>query len=561
MVHFRRIIAGRIKQIVMQTMRTEKTRINAITALYWLMLVCLSFAFAACQPDKTQAGTSLVYGLTLRPSGFDPHIHQSSELGIVFRQVYDTLVYRDPDTMEIVPGLAQSWEISDDRLTYTFILRQDVSFHDGTTFNARAVAANLDRILDQSDPQTISQRAQFMLGPLQRYDVVDDFTIRLQLSEPYTPLLDSLAQVYLGMASPQALLEYPRDTYQFHQVGTGPFKLAEFVPGSRIVLEPNPAYNWGPEFYQIDERSLPDQIIFRFFDDPPTRRPALESGDIDIIGELLPLDARTLIGNGVFRLQPVSVPGQPIQLFMNTGEYPTDNTTFRQALIYGTNRQAIVDSIFQGFASVAWGPITQPTLYFDRSLIGLYDYDPTMARSMLESIGFSDADGNGYMDDGDGDLEVVIVHASWSQLPDTVQLIRDQWRAIGVRAVIEPVAGFPALIARAREGNYNLISFDTSGLDPSLLNQFYLSTGANNFSQFQSADLDNLLIQASQELAPSIRRSLYAQIQTAIMNQALVLPIRERVNLNATNVRVNDLQFDAYGWFPLLYNISVTDDS
>ena len=546
-------------QIVMQTVPTEKPRFMSLLR-YWLILGCMLIGLVGCRADVSAKKSTLVYGLTLRPSGFDPHIHQSSELGIVFRQVYDTLVYRDPDTREIVPGLAQSWEISEDRLTYTFTLRQDVLFHDGTPFNAHAVATNLDRILDQTDPQTISQRAQFMLGPLVRYDVVDDFTIRLQLSEPYTPLLDSLAQVYLGMASPQAMLEYPRDTYQFHQVGTGPFKLAEFIPGSQIVLEPNMEYNWGPAFYQLDERNLPDQLIFHFFDDPPTRRPALESDQVDIIGELLPLDARTLIGNGVYRLLPVSIPGQPIQLFMNTNRYPTDNSTFRQALIYGTNRKAIVDTIFQGFASVAWGPITESTLYFDPSLVGLYDYDPDVARSLLGSIGFQDTDGNGYLDDDDGDLEVVIVHASWSQLPDTVQLIRDQWRAIGVKAIIEPVAGFPALISRAREGEYNLISFDTSGLDPTFLNQFYLSNGANNFSQFQNAELDDLLIQASQELAPSVRRALYAQIQAAIMNQALTLPIRERVNLNAMNVRIDDLQFDAYGWFPVLYNISVTNE-
>ncbi|RMG69813.1 MAG: ABC transporter substrate-binding protein, partial [Chloroflexi bacterium] len=126
-------------------------------------VVILLLILAGCAtPKETRGENPIVYGLTLEPSGFDPHIHRSAELGIVLRQVYDTLVYRHPETREIVPGLATSWEISDDRLSYTFQLRQDVTFHDGTPFNAQAVAANLDRIVS---PDTRSQKAAFMLGP------------------------------------------------------------------------------------------------------------------------------------------------------------------------------------------------------------------------------------------------------------------------------------------------------------------------------------------------------------------------------------------------------------
>src|SRR5262245_49366310 len=88
----------------------------------------------------------IVYGLTLPPSGFDPHVNSSSELGIPLRSVYDTLLYRDPQSKAFVPGLAEKWDVSDDGLTYTFHLKAGVKFHDGTPFDANAVAANLDRI-------------------------------------------------------------------------------------------------------------------------------------------------------------------------------------------------------------------------------------------------------------------------------------------------------------------------------------------------------------------------------------------------------------------------------
>ena len=114
--------------------------------------------------------------MTLQPSTFDPQIGASSELGIPLRSVYDTLVYRDPQSLEFVPGLATSWTISPDGLIYTFALRQGVNFHDGTPFNAQAVAANLDRI---TNPMTASQKALFLLGPYTGYEIVDDYTIRL----------------------------------------------------------------------------------------------------------------------------------------------------------------------------------------------------------------------------------------------------------------------------------------------------------------------------------------------------------------------------------------------
>jgi peptide/nickel transport system substrate-binding protein len=176
-----------------------------------------------------QAGIKeLRYGLTLVPTGIDPHIHASSELGIPLASVYDTLVFRDADG-GFVPGLAERWEIAADGLQYTFFLRRGVRFHDGTSFDARAVQVNLERILD---PKTKSQKARFMIDKIKAVTVVDDFTVRLDLSEPFAPMLDSLSQVYVGMASPAALEKWGAE-YQFHQSGTGPFRWSgiRIMPG------------------------------------------------------------------------------------------------------------------------------------------------------------------------------------------------------------------------------------------------------------------------------------------------------------------------------------------
>ena len=180
-----------------------------------LLLSAVLFTGACSASPET--GIILKYGLTLAPSGLDPHLNASAELGIPLSSVYDTLVFRDPDTGDFVPGLAESWKISPDGLTYTFQLRRDVYFHDGTVFDASAVKKNIEYVMN---PDNHSQKAASMLGPLTEVTVLNPQLVAFQLSAPYAPLLDSLSQVYLGMASPTALEQWGPAEYQFHQVGT-----------------------------------------------------------------------------------------------------------------------------------------------------------------------------------------------------------------------------------------------------------------------------------------------------------------------------------------------------
>ena len=519
-----------------------------------LLVLSLAACLPALEPRQISDDGRIVYGLTLQPSGFDPHIHRSSELGIPLRQVYDTLVYRDPVTKDFVSGLAENWSISDDGLVYTFNLRQDVIFHDGTPFNAQAVAANLDRIVD---PATASQRAVFMLGPYyEGYEVVDPFTINLILSQPYSPLLDALAQVYLGIASPAALSTYSNNRYQFHQVGTGPFEFVEFIPGERIVIRRNPVYAWGPSFYDIPGENAVNEIEFRFFTDPPTRILALESGAAQIMGELLPTDARALTGNSTIQLVPVSIPGQPLQFIMNTDRFPTDSRAVRQALLFGTNRNAIIDAVYQRFSPVAWGPLAASTLFYNPEMNNLYAFNPGQAEALLDTSGFRDNNNDGYRDIGGVEVAVDVVVPPWGLTPQVAELMQDQFRTIGIRANLLPVPTLSAMLDIIESGEYNLVAFNTAGLDSAFLNEFYASDGSNNWSNYTSDELDNLLQEAIRRTDAEARLRLYAEVQRDIMSEALILPIRDYVNLNAVTSGLT-LEFDAYGWFPILNNLQI----
>lgn len=522
-----------------------------------VIVIVLIMTLGGCQAAPAQeAEETLTYGLTLVPSGIDPHIHSSSELGIPLRSVYDTLVYRDAETLEFVPGLAESWEVSEDGLVYTFHLRSDVTFHDGTPFNADAVRISFERVLSED---ANSLKAAQLLGPVERVEVVDDTTVRLTLASPFAPLMDGISQPYLGIASPAALAEYDTATYQFHQVGTGPYRFVEYVVNDRLVLERNPDYAWGPS--TVINLTVPDvdRIVFRFFTDPPSRALALQSGEADIMGELLPTDARALTADGVIELEEVAIPGQPLQFFLNTNRAPTSSLAVRQALILATDRSAIVQNVFQGLSPVAYGPLTAATLYYDPAVEGRYAYDPVQAAALFDSTGWVDTDGDGWRDDEGDPLTIDLVVPPWGLTPEVAVLLETQWESsLDVEVQINQAASFPMLVDVADEGDYNAISLNYSSLDPLILNTFFLSEGSLNLSRHVDRELDGWLVAAQSALDDSERATLYAQVQTRIMDQALVLPIRDYVNLNGYRTKVEGLHYTAQGWFPYLTDLSVT---
>jgi peptide/nickel transport system substrate-binding protein len=519
-------------------------------------LVLLSAVLTACGGAKATPAskpTRLIYGLTLAPSGIDPHVNASSELGIPLTSVYDTLVYQNPATGEFVPGLAERWEVSDDGRVYTFFLRHDVSFHDGTPFNAEAVRVNLERI---ANPDTASQKAVFMLGPYERAEVLDEYTVQIHLNRPHAPLLDALSQVYLGMASPAALAQWGTD-YQFHQVGTGPFKFVEYVPNDHLTLARNPDYAWGPAVFENKGPAYLDQIEFRFFVDAATRAPALETGEVHVIGEVPPRDAARLDARDDFVLHAVPIPGQPSQFFLNTGRPPLDDRRVRQALLYATDRQAIVQTLFGETSPAAYGPLSVATRNYDPAVRDLYPYDVNQAATLLDEAGWRDSDKDGVRDKDGRPLQLTMALGGWGFNPDMAQLLQAQWAEVGVELRAE-VLPYPALLEAGQSGSQHLVGFNLSGRDPNLLWGFYHSQGGFNFAHVADEALDGWLDAAAANSGPE-RDALYAQIQHAIVEQALVLPVRDYTNLNVAGAEVQGLHFDAQGWFPWLIDVTLLD--
>lgn len=515
-----------------------------------LLLCTLMLALLAGCAIRPAAYRRLVYGLTLAPSGIDPHVNASSELGIPLTSVYDTLVYQDPATGQFVPGLAESFEISDDGRTYSFTLRREVKFHDGTPFNAAAVKANLERI---ADPATQSQKAAFMLGPFDRVDAPDEFTVVIRLKQPFAPLLDSLSQVYLGIASPAALARWGKD-YQLHQVGTGPFMFKEYVPQDHLTLVRNPDYKWGPAIWENRGPAHLDEIIFRFYVDPATRALALESGQVQVMGEVPPQDVDRLTADK-FTLYAAPIPGQPLQFFLNTRRAPTDDWRVRQALLYATDRAAIVKAIFRDRSPVAFGPLTSATVGYDPKVKHLYPFDPDKARQLLDDAGWRVGPDGVRQKDGRR-LQLDGVLMDYGFVPETAQLVQAQWAQVGVEFKTQ-LAPYGTLLQAGRVGSVNVIPFVLSGSDPDILRQFFRSGESFNYARVSDPALDAALDKAVILTDPQARALLYADVQQRVMAQALIVPIRDYYNLNVAAKSVTGLRYDARGWFPQLSNVNM----
>ena len=537
--------------------------LTAITLAAFVLLACSAVMFVSGLAGRGQKATvapplrSITYGIAVMPDGFDPHINSSYELGIAMRSVYDTLLYRDPQTKQIVPGLAQKWAVSADSLTYTFTLRSGVTFHDGEAFDSSAVAATLARIVSTASK---SQKALALLGPYDHYKIVDKQTIQIVLKSPYEPFLDALCQVYTGIASPKALKQYDAALYQFHQVGTGPFYMADYVPGDHLTLRRNPNYTWGPSFYVKSGPNSVDEVVFKFFDDPATRAQALQKGDADVMGELSPTDAILFTGNSDIRLYPQAIPGEPLQFLMNTAQAPTDRIEMRKALLLATNRETVVDSVFQQFSPVAYGPLSAVMPYYDPKVKATYVYDPKAALTLLTSLGYADTNGDKVLDQGGQNLHLVMIVPTWGFAPDAADQIVKQWHDLGIETEVHEVPNLVGLEAEVQKGNYNLIAYNDFGLDASLVNALYRSDSPTNWLHYADGDMDSWLTRSVQALESDkeTRTNMFAAFQGQVMDQALILPIRDYVNLNGARANISGLSFDAYGWNPLLPNLTLT---
>lgn len=302
---------------------------------------------ACAAPGADGEGGELVWsieGANLSAGHMDPQVSQLDVSGMVQRAVLDSLVFQEDDG-SFSPWLAKSWDVSPDSTEYTFTLRDDVTFTDGEKFDAAAVKANFDRIVD---PETASAQAASMLGA-DFYDgteVVDDHTVKVTFTQPYAPFLQAASTPQLGFYSP-AVLEKSADKLKAGgpgiTVGTGPFELTEYTPDQEIVYTRNDDYAWGPH-----DAEAPNFETLRVEIQPEAsvRAGVVESGEADLASNIPPNLAKDL-GDGV-TVDSIEYPGLPYSLYLNEKYGVFADEKVRQAFARGIDIDAAVEEIYFG---------------------------------------------------------------------------------------------------------------------------------------------------------------------------------------------------------------------
>ncbi len=360
--------------------------------------------------DEPQKGGTITIAIAGDPEHFDPPDHINIG-ALTIRMVHEGLVRFKPfsDQAEIEPSLAESWDVSEDGKTWTFTLRDGVTFHDGTPFTSAAVKHYFDRVMTG---EMTNKGSPLFRGLVESYQAPDEQTIVFTLSQPHSYFLHRLAHEASFFNSPEAERVHGED-FIFNPVGTGPFRFVEFVPGQHVILERNAAY-WRGEPYL-------DQVIQKPVREVGTRLLQLEAGQLHVAPllseEMIPrleespdLESVVTLSNRAFRIS------------LNTTKKPFDDIRVRQALNYAINRDELTEFLFGGLAVAIPGGLSPKTAGF--ADIEPYPYDPDRARELLEQAEY-----------GDGFEFTLTLHGAGTIMPKDLPLaetIQQYLQAIGV---------------------------------------------------------------------------------------------------------------------------------
>ncbi len=508
--------------------------------------------FTAAAPHR---GGTLVYSLDGSPDKLDPNLSGLRPAQIVFFQIFDPLVVRDPKDNTIKAWLATSWSVSPDGKVYTFHLRSGVKFHDGSPLDAAAVKFNFDRT---HNPALGTRCGGCAMGFYDAADVVNASTVAIHLKAPWAPFLDA-ASLFYRMVSPAGVRKVGDQDFGQHPVGSGPFRFVQWIPNDRVILERNPDYGWPSPLFKHQGPAYLDRVIFRIIPEPSTRVNALETGEVQVTTAVAPQDFQRLAHDARFKPIVGLSPGSPYSWAINVTKPPTNDLAVRQAMEYGINRDLIARVVYGPFQPYgayrpAYTLLSPVTWGYDKAS-GIYHYDPVKARALLDAAGWKPGPDGIRRKDGQ---PLVIVFNAWEHgIPELVQA---ELRSVGIDV---KVGIYDALTVNEdqRKGESNLSPLPGARTDPDVLSAFLHSRnvggGGFNFSFVKDPELDKLFDAGATEVNLERRKQIYADAQRYAMEKAYMLPITTRDNVSLESAKVQDLRFDATGFFPWLYDTSL----
>ena len=500
-----------------------------------VMALLLSASLCACGGSKTAEGTSeaagesseaetsntlsvgtpvpggsVVYGMTQDLASLDPHVDTDAGTRDVVFNLYEGLVKPTSDG-GFIPAVASDYIISDDAKTYTFTLRDGITFHDGTPVTIEDVKYSIDRYAE------IQGESSAFSSLVDSVEVQDDKTLVVNLKESYSEFLPMMTI---------AIIPQSNEDPAGNPIGTGPFKYVSYTPGQNLELEKYDGY------WQEGVPSL-DSVEFKFIADVDTAFVELQAGTIDILKYLTSAQAETLgddynIVQGSMNLVHA--------MYLNSAYEPLSKTEVRQALCYAVDRDAINNFIFGGKSHIIGSHmIPAMSKYYEPEAETVYSYDPEKAKELLADAGYAD----GF------DLEIT-VPSSYSQHVDSAQIIADELSQVGINVTLNQVEWSTWLQDVYKGGNFQatVIGFDGT-LAPSDWLKKYVTDDAKNFMHYSNTEYDDVFNTAYTTVDDDVKVENYKKAQMILAEDAAAVYIEDPANLVAVSKK-----FGGYTFYP-----------
>lgn len=504
------------------------------------LVVALSLVLAGCSSETDNGesnGGEPIDGGTLtfatgdaEPTCLDPHVGGNMPQQIAGIHVTESL-FTMTEEGEIEPWLAESGEMSEDGMTWTFTLKEDVEFTDGTPFDAEAVKANVEHL---QDPATESSTGYLALEHVESVEPVGAHTAVFHMTEPDAALMESFAQTWLAMQSPTAMERGMEENCE-SPVGTGPFIVSEWNKQHSITYTRNENYNSAPATADHEGPAYLETLEIRFMPDATSRYAALQAGEVHVIDSAQPdTISQARASDGPIKDLLGVRSGASTRLELNTGGNTFSDPLVRQAFMHASDIETGVETLFFGTVERSTSMVASSTPHGTSHDDGAFDYDQELANELLDEAGWEMGEDGIRTKDGER-LTVRIPVSTHQSIPaeqSLIEQIQAQSREVGFDVTIDPM-DLASWYAAAGAWEFDAITAPYGKSSPDVMRIIFHSDGiepapsgyhANNIN-VRNDELDALLEQANQTTDEAERGDLYAQAQQIIVDGAYVMPL------------------------------------
>ena len=511
------------------------------------LTILVSVGIAWAQPKP---GGTLVIGIEGEPAAIDPAASTSLGSLRITRQITETLIKEDSRVLDkptapIVPGLAERWEVSKDGKVYTFALRRNVTFADGTPLTAEAVKLNFDRLMDPGSKyyfKTGAAATAKTTNWIKSYAATGSHTFRIELKEPFGSFHRAIMHPSMGIISPKALDEWGNDRIGLHLVGTGPFMFKERERGVKVVLAKNPTY-W-------DKANFPyvDQVVFRVMPDSTARAAALKTGEIDVDIMVLPDFVEDL------RRTPsveVAMPRTPHIWFwrLNHQDPLLKDVRVRRALWHAMDLEGMSKALFRGTGQAAWQFLPPKNPAHRATLANPYPYNPARARQLLKEAGV--AEGTRIT------IRVPAEGSSYMRPREMAEWVQANLKAVGLDAKVESLEWSTWIATGTKPLDVHLAcsAWQSIAHDPYMLEQLWGSQfqppKGSNLGMYANEELDKLFSQARQTPDEAKRLALYQKAEDLMLADVPAIPVANDYSPRGVRKNIKGLLMGPSAFFDL----------